>query len=154
MDWTGCHEWTNFVSRIRTDANNRLPLGQILGKHLTRDRSAWIGVLAAVQMTPQPARALDMQAQPRPPFIAPLPPERPAGIGSPAKVQSPPPPAGSAAPEGAPMPPSDPPPQPRNLPLASRARMHECAVEWQKMKESGAAADKIWYDFAQNCLVK
>jgi hypothetical protein len=152
MDRTGCHEWTNFVSRIRIDANIRLPLGQILGKHLARDRSAWIGLLAAVQMTPQPAWALDMQAQPRPLSIAPLPPERPAGIGSPAKVQ--PPPADSAVPEGAPMPPSDPPPQPRNLPPASRARMHECAVEWQKMKESGAAADKIWYDFAQNCLVK
>jgi hypothetical protein len=32
--------------------------------------------------------------------------------------------------------------------------MHECGLEWQKMKESGAAADKIWFDFAQVCLAK
>lgn len=40
------------------------------------------------------------------------------------------------------------------LPPASRARMHECALEWQKMKQTGAAAEKIWFTFAQSCLVR
>jgi hypothetical protein len=40
------------------------------------------------------------------------------------------------------------------LPPYTRPRMHECALEWQKMKESGAAAEKIWYIFAQSCLVR
>jgi len=43
---------------------------------------------------------------------------------------------------------------PYMLPVASRARMHDCALQWQKMKLSGAAADKSWRDFAQVCLVK
>ncbi|WP_158812020.1 hypothetical protein [Beijerinckia sp. L45] len=38
------------------------------------------------------------------------------------------------------------------LPSASRARMHECGVEWQAMKMSGEAADKIWRVFAAACL--
>jgi hypothetical protein len=44
--------------------------------------------------------------------------------------------------------------QPRVLPQASRARMHACGLEWQKMKQSGAAADKTWFDFARICLTK
>jgi hypothetical protein len=32
--------------------------------------------------------------------------------------------------------------------------MHECALEWQKMKASGAATEKIWFTFAQSCLVR
>jgi hypothetical protein len=38
------------------------------------------------------------------------------------------------------------------LPQASRARMHECGDEWQAMKMSGAATDKIWRVFAAACL--
>lgn len=38
------------------------------------------------------------------------------------------------------------------LPPASRARMHECGVEWQAMKMSGEASDKIWRVFATACL--
>jgi hypothetical protein len=38
------------------------------------------------------------------------------------------------------------------LPSASRARMHECSLEWQAMKMSGAASDKIWRVFATACL--
>jgi len=108
------------VSTIRTDARRRPLLGPILGKHLARNRSAWLGILAAVQMTQGPAWALDMPAQPRPPFTAPLPPERPAGVGIPATVRPPPERASPAVPTGAPMPPS----QPQSLPPASRARMH------------------------------
>lgn len=40
------------------------------------------------------------------------------------------------------------------LPPYTRARMHECAVEWQNMKANGSAAEKIWYIFAQSCLVQ
>jgi hypothetical protein len=32
--------------------------------------------------------------------------------------------------------------------------MHECALEWQKMKAQGATAEKIWFTFAQTCLVQ
>ena len=42
---------------------------------------------------------------------------------------------------------------PHELPISTRARMHECGVEWQKMKMSGAAADRTWRVFAQGCLV-
>ena len=38
------------------------------------------------------------------------------------------------------------------LPPASRARMHECGIEWQAMKLSGAATEKIWRVFATACL--
>jgi hypothetical protein len=32
--------------------------------------------------------------------------------------------------------------------------MHACGLEWQKMKETGATADKTWFDFARICLAK
>jgi hypothetical protein len=32
--------------------------------------------------------------------------------------------------------------------------MHACGLEWQKMKQSGTAGDKTWYDFARICLAK
>jgi hypothetical protein len=40
------------------------------------------------------------------------------------------------------------------LPPYTRARMHVCAVEWQNMKANGTAAEKIWFAFAQSCLVQ
>jgi hypothetical protein len=40
------------------------------------------------------------------------------------------------------------------LPPYTRPRMHECALEWQKMKASGTATEKIWFTFAQSCLVR
>jgi hypothetical protein len=40
------------------------------------------------------------------------------------------------------------------LPPYTRARMHECVLEWEKMKAQGAAAEKIWYAFAQSCLLR
>ncbi|ACB95499.1 hypothetical protein Bind_1875 [Beijerinckia indica subsp. indica ATCC 9039] len=42
--------------------------------------------------------------------------------------------------------------QPFSLPPASRARMHQCGLEWQQMKLSGAATNKTWRVFAQACL--
>jgi hypothetical protein len=40
------------------------------------------------------------------------------------------------------------------LPPASHARMHQCAMEWQNMKFAGAAAEKIWFNFARKCLTR
>jgi hypothetical protein len=115
---------------------------------------AWI-VLATAQLALRPALALDAAEKSNPSFTAPLPPARPAGpAGGRATIGSPSPPPISAAPIEAPRPQPDPPPQPRNLPPASRARMHACGLEWQKMKETGAAADKTWFDFARICLTK
>lgn len=113
---------------------------------------AWL-VLAAAQLAPRPAFALDAGANPIRSFTAPLPPARPAGParGLPA-TDVPSAPAISAAPIEAPGPQRDPAPQPRDLPPASRARMHACGLEWRKMKETGAAADKTWQDFARICL--
>jgi hypothetical protein len=107
---------------------------------------AWL-VLAAAQLALRPAFALDAAAKPNPSFTAPLPPARPAGrAGARATIDFPSAPAISPAPIEAPT--------PRNLPPASRARMHACGLEWQKMKETGAAADKTWLDFARICLAK
>ncbi|HTJ03624.1 MAG TPA: hypothetical protein VL492_12610 [Methylovirgula sp.] len=83
----------------------------------------------------------------------PLPPPRPA-------LLSPPPPA--VAPPLAPPLPAGVDPMvtnfskdmPQELPTASRAQMHKCGAEWQKMKASGAATDKTWLAFAQTCLAQ
>jgi hypothetical protein len=115
---------------------------------------AWL-VLAAAQLALRPAFALDAADKPNPSFMAPLPPVRPAGpAGARATIDGPQAPTPSAAPIEAPTPQRHPPPPPRNLPPTSRARMHACGLEWQKMKETGAAADKIWLDFARICLAK
>ena len=114
---------------------------------------AWL-VWAAAQLALRPAFALDAGAKPNPSFTPPLPPARPTvRAGGGATIDSPSAPAISAAPQGAPVPQQGP-PQPRNLPPTSRARMHACGLEWQKMKETGAAADKTWFDFARICLAK
>jgi hypothetical protein len=112
-------------------------------------------VFAAAQLAVRPAFALDAAAKPNPSFMVPLPPARPADpAGGRATIDFPSAPAIPAAPIEAPTPRQDPPPLPRNLPPASRARMHACGLEWQKMKETGVAADKTWLDFAQICLAK
>ncbi|MGH6848195.1 MAG: hypothetical protein ACREC0_12395 [Methylocella sp.] len=115
---------------------------------------AWL-VLAAAQLALRPAFALDAVEKSNPSFTAPLPPARPAGpSGARGTTDTPAAPAISAAPIEAPTPQPYPPPQPRNLPPATRARMHACGLEWQKMKETGAAADKTWFEFARICLAK
>lgn len=114
-----------------------------------------LAVLAGTQLTPPCAIALDTPAKPSPPIIPPLPPVRPAGpAGVSPPTQSLPAPAGPALQNLAPPSADDSSVQAQILPPASRARMHECALEWQKMKASGAAADKIWFDFAKVCLTK
>jgi hypothetical protein len=40
------------------------------------------------------------------------------------------------------------------LPPAPRARMHECGIEWQRMKAAGATTEETWYAFAQTCLAR
>lgn len=40
------------------------------------------------------------------------------------------------------------------LPPYTRPRMHECALEWERIKAQGTATEKIWYTFAQSCLVR
>jgi len=114
---------------------------------------AWLVFLITAELISRPASAHDAQTKPHPWFTVPLPPARPTDQnGAPTTVQPPPAQANSAAPVEAPM--LELPSQPRSLPPASRTRMHECGLEWQKMKQSGAAADKIWFDFAQLCLAK
>ena len=46
------------------------------------------------------------------------------------------------------------PDMPQELPAASRAQMHKCGAEWQKMKQMGAAIDKTWLTFARICLAR
>lgn len=142
---------------ITIDTNLRLSsiLGPVLGAFLALARIMWLVLLTAAQLVPRPVFALDAPTEPRPPITAPLPPIRPTGRAAvPVPAQSPPTPASPAMPMGASTLPADPPSQPKTLPPASRKRMHECGLEWRKMKESGATADKIWFDFAQACLTK
>lgn len=134
----------------RMDASHNSNTGPLMA--LTRVTAGLI-FLTSAGLTLKPVYALDAPAKPRPAFTAPLPPVRPTGLaGIPAPAQSPPAPASSSTPIEAPA--LELPAQPRTLPAASRTRMHECGLEWQKMKESGAAADKVWFDFAQVCLAK
>ncbi|QXX73577.1 hypothetical protein MHY1_00373 [Methylovirgula sp. HY1] len=82
----------------------------------------------------------------------PMPPARPPSLSNvPAPV---PPPANGPPPGVNPMVADFAPDMPQVLPAASRTRMHECGSEWQKMKASGAAADKTWLSFASACLVR
>jgi hypothetical protein len=109
----------------------------------------WLMVIAAP--VPQPALAMEGAVNPGASFAVPMPSLRFGGSPVPQRTQtdSPPAPAlGETAPQNeAPRP-------PRHLPSASRARMHACGLEWQKAKETGQAADKTWFEFAQVCLAK
>jgi hypothetical protein len=81
----------------------------------------------------------------------PLPPQRPATLTLGPQLPQPKPlvPAGVD-----PMVADFAPDMPETLPPASRAQMHKCGSEWQKMKASGAAADKTWLSFAKICLTR
>lgn len=107
--------------------------------------------LAAALAPLWPAFALDTAMQQDLPLTPPLPPPRPASRDRTLPATSLPP---AAAIPAEPAPPQEAPRQPRSLPAAPRARMHACGLEWQKMKETGAAADKTWFEFAQVCLLK
>ncbi|TAL80336.1 MAG: hypothetical protein EPN75_07470 [Beijerinckiaceae bacterium] len=81
----------------------------------------------------------------------PMPPPRPAALATSPQIN----PQMPTLPPGVdPMVADFAPDKPEALPPASRAQMHKCGSEWQKMKASGAAADKTWLSFAKVCLVK
>ena len=99
----------------------------------------------------QPAHATEGAVNPGASFAVPLPPPRSGGSPGPQRTPAESP-STPAAPETAPQ--NEAPRPPRHLPSASRARMHACGLEWQKAKETGLAADKTWFEFAQVCLAK
>ena len=83
----------------------------------------------------------------------PLPPQRPANLAqksTPTQIAPPAP----AAPAPKAVATADDDFTPAALPAAPRARMHECGLEWQKLKNSGAAATMLWRDFAAACLTR
>lgn len=81
----------------------------------------------------------------------PMPPPRPLNLSAPPPLP---------APTNGPPPGVDPmvadfaPSRLEMLPAASRARMHQCGAEWDKMKAAGATTDKTWLSFARVCLVR
>jgi hypothetical protein len=87
--------------------------------------------------------------KPKPLQVTPMPPVRPSHwpLATPKNIA--PPPVPEPEPSSTIYPDHGP-----SLPAASRARMHQCGVEWQSMKASGAAADQTWRAFAQACLVR
>lgn len=110
----------------------------------------WLMLIVAL-LPPQHTFAQEGAAKPRPPFTVPLPPPRPENPSASPGTSA----FSAAAPALAqPAPQQEPPRQPRLLPPTSRARMHTCGLEWQKLKETGLAADKTWFEFAQLCLAK
>jgi hypothetical protein len=119
---------------------------------------AWTVAVALValcdsQFILQAAFALGAVSANAPPSSVPLPPARPP-VPATGAATTDIPSTGStpAAPGHTPASAQD--RQPRSLPQASRARMHACGLEWQKMKQSGATPDRTWFDFARICLTK
>lgn len=89
--------------------------------------------------------------------MAPLPPTRPPAPAAPGAAPAPAVPQQQPSDRQATEDSSTPDWQPGKLlqlPPYKRPRMHECALEWQKMKASGAATEKIWFTFAKSCLVR
>jgi hypothetical protein len=88
--------------------------------------------------------------------LIPMPPMRPATLlpPAPAPAPAPNPPAPLVPPGKDPMVFYFSPDMSQELPPASRAQMHKCGAEWQKMKASGEATDKTWLAFARVCLVQ
>jgi len=113
-------------------------------------------VLAFIAMTARlSAVAVESPQKHRPRAASiPLPPARPAQIGVDTPAPIPAPVVNPTQPALPSTQTAETPATPRSLPPASRTRMHECGLEWQKMKETGAAANQIWFDFARLCLTK
>jgi hypothetical protein len=122
------------------------------GARRRRLARALIGVLASAccaahaapkETAPPPRASVNRAAKPMPPR-RPAPPheqrEHPAPPAAPAPLAD--------------LPPPDPSAPPPSLPRASRAQMHECAVEWQKRKLAPNAAALLWRDFAAKCLTR
>jgi hypothetical protein len=108
-------------------------------------------VIAAAALLPPHALAAEGATKPRAPFAVPLPPPHSDGSSVPRGTSTPSlaaPAVAETAPQKEALRP------PRHLPPASRTRMHACGLEWQKAKETGLAANKTWFEFAQVCLTK
>jgi hypothetical protein len=107
---------------------------------------------AAAQSAAGKSKSQNMPVPPRQ-IAHPPPPSRPADLRGGNNGAAPPPAIQTPSPSPFVPLPADLGP-PISLPPASRERMHACGVEWQKMKQSGVAADKTWRDFATVCLSK
>lgn len=112
--------------------------------------------LAATLSAPTLAQTPGDSSKTKLPITAPLPPARPPNLGAVPSTANLPAVAPSVptTPLTPPAPAPSAPALPRNLPAASRERMHACGLEWQEMKASGAATDRNWRDFAQVCLAR
>ena len=128
--------------------------------HPLRTRAILLGLIVSPMIFVNPATAQDDTNKNALPFTAPLPPARPSTMSS---MQPSPPAPSSTTARTSPAPATPIVPKSslalanepsRELPPASRARMHACVLEWQKMKMTGEAAEKIWRTFAQICLVR
>ncbi|HEY1736877.1 MAG TPA: hypothetical protein VGG12_09525 [Methylovirgula sp.] len=120
-------------------------------------RTICVAAMASLAVVPT-AFAQNEPPKPRTATVIPMPPMRPATLLPPAPAPSPMPqpvPAQPPVPQGKdPMVYNFAPDMPQELPPASRAQMHKCGVEWEKMKASGAAVDKTWRSFAVGCLAQ
>ncbi|MBX9759625.1 MAG: hypothetical protein K2Y29_12700 [Beijerinckiaceae bacterium] len=95
------------------------------------------------------------------PASPPMPPPRPTMPGDPPRAMEPSTPSLSPAQrrEEAPLPPTSAPAgngadAPQISPNVDRTALRACAIEWHRMKASGAAGALIWRDFAPGCLAK
>ncbi len=153
--------------RLRVSIQGASPMGAV------RRAASALAFIAAI--VPATVAAQDVAIKPPPTAVPPLPPARPAdiavgvGVGvangealAPAAPAPTTPPVAQTPTALTEAPPATAPQNPQAsawkagatgpLPVASRRRMHECGLEWQKMKMSGQAVDKSWRDFAEICL--
>jgi hypothetical protein len=119
-------------------------------------RAAALALVLGFAVNVSRAASVSAQEESNPPSSgAPMPPARPPVLAPPSThvevppIQTP----GPRVTNEAAVPPWTP-GKLLQLPPYTRARMHECALEWQKMKAQGTTAEKIWFTFAQTCLVQ
>lgn len=110
-----------------------------------------IGALVAALAVLAPPGGKSQTQAPMFPGGAPTPPARPSSM----PTGAPPAPSGESTSAAAPLPAAATDDYtPVTLPQASRARMHECGLEWERMQKSGATANILWRDFARVCLTR
>jgi hypothetical protein len=124
--------------------------------HLWRGRAGAAFACFAVALL----AAGDVRAQPLP-ATPPMPPPRPVMPYDPPKTPPPPQmeptapmPAERAREAPAPQPAAPAPVDPHAAHGVDRNLLRACAIEWERMKSSGAAAGKIWRDFASECVLR
>lgn len=134
---------------------------RLLTSRLTR---AWAqvkanraGLIIAGALVPMSASVM-AQGLPASP---PMPPPRPVMPGDPPRAQEPSTPALSPVQRREDTPIAPPPAPavngadaPQISPNVDRAALRACAIEWHRMKASGAAGGLIWRDFAPGCLAR